>query len=121
MREHRAIAMKVLGRSLKGDERVHHIDGNGCNNSHDNLVICPDQAYHVLLHTRTAALDNFGDVHARCCYICKQYDDTTSMTFMSRGKDSFYYHKKCAMNNYIANREQILANRRRRRAAGKRN
>lgn len=49
---HTAIAEKVLGRKLKkNNEVVHHIDGNGLNNLHNNLLICT-QAYHTWLHRR---------------------------------------------------------------------
>ena len=46
---HIAIAEKVLGRKLKKQENVHHLDGNGLNNEHSNLVIC-SRAYHAWLH-----------------------------------------------------------------------
>ena len=48
--EHLLVAERVLGRPLRGQECVHHIDGNGCNNQPSNLVICPDQDYHKLIH-----------------------------------------------------------------------
>ena len=51
MSEHKIIAERVLGRELKRDEMVHHIDFDGSNNSHDNLLIC-DRAYHTWLHNR---------------------------------------------------------------------
>lgn len=38
--EHTLIAEKMLGRHLKQDEIVHHIDGNTLNNNTDNLWIC---------------------------------------------------------------------------------
>ena len=50
-RIHRLIAEKVLGRKLKRNECVHHIDGNGLNNQHSNLIICT-LGYHMQLHAR---------------------------------------------------------------------
>jgi hypothetical protein len=119
--KHRAIAEKILGRPLKNEECVHHIDENGLNNENSNLVICPNAAYHKLLHIRAEAYDNFGNVNARRCYLCQKFDETRYMSLQDRGKDSFYYHKKCATKNYKENRERILENRRHRRAAGKAN
>jgi hypothetical protein len=55
-REHVAIAEQVLGRPLPKGACVHHIDGNKANNSHDNLVICENQTYHFLLHSRAKLL-----------------------------------------------------------------
>ena len=47
--EHRVIAEKVLGRPLRKGEIVHHIDDDGLNNKHSNLLICSRQ-YHSWLH-----------------------------------------------------------------------
>lgn len=72
--EHRVIASKALGRELIGKEVVHHIDYNKRNNSNNNLVICPDNSYHKLLHARTDAyLAGVSlDTHSLCS-VCKEY------------------------------------------------
>jgi len=46
---HVVIAEQILDRPLKTSECVHHLDGNGLNNSHDNLLICT-RSYHTYLH-----------------------------------------------------------------------
>jgi hypothetical protein len=50
--EHFLVAEKALGRFLKHPEEVHHVDGNPANNTPSNLVVCPNRAYHMLLHRR---------------------------------------------------------------------
>jgi hypothetical protein len=47
--EHRVIAEQMLGRALKRNEIVHHIDGNKHNNETSNLQIMT-QSEHVRLH-----------------------------------------------------------------------
>lgn len=54
--EHLLVAERALGRLLRGSEEVHHVDRNRANNDPGNLVICPDRAYHMLLHRRERAL-----------------------------------------------------------------
>lgn len=72
---HARIAESVLGKPLPPSAVVHHVDGTRRNNAHSNLVICQDQSYHFLLHQRTSALKATGNVNARCCKYCKQWDD----------------------------------------------
>lgn len=47
--EHRVVAEQKIGRPLRKDEVVHHIDGNKRNNSSDNLMIC-SRAEHARIH-----------------------------------------------------------------------
>ena len=47
--EYRLIAEKKIGRYLKDDEVIHHIDGNTNNNNFDNLMITT-QVKHAFLH-----------------------------------------------------------------------
>lgn len=49
--EHGIIAEKVLGRPLKYPEQVHHVtQSKTANHGPFKLVICPNQAYHTLIH-----------------------------------------------------------------------
>lgn len=48
--EHIVIAEKELGRGIREDEEVHHLDFNRLNNSPENLIVLPSIS-HVKLHT----------------------------------------------------------------------
>jgi len=86
------IAEKALGRRLPKGAEVHHIDENPFNNEPTNLVICPDAAYHKLLHQRQRAFNACGKYHWRKCQFCGQYDDPENL-WLSRKKA---YHRHCA-------------------------
>lgn len=77
--EHVLIAESVLGRKLPPDAEVHHVDGNPANNAHDNLVICPDHAYHALLHRRQAAYAACGNPSFLKCRLCGKYDAASAL------------------------------------------
>lgn len=57
---HRIVAEQMLGRSLKADEVVHHIDGNKRNNDPSNLMVMT-QSEHCRLHF-TKGGDDFHEV-----------------------------------------------------------
>ena len=76
---HVVVAEMVLGRPLPDGAVVHHADGNKLNNWPGNLVICPDQAYHKLLHQRADALDACGSADWLKCKFCGQYDSPENL------------------------------------------
>lgn len=90
--EHTAMAERAIGKRLPKYAQVHHIDENPLNNDPSNLVICPDTAYHKLLHQRQRAFDASGHYHWRKCHICKRYDDPNNNMWLSRKKA---HHREC--------------------------
>lgn len=64
--EHIVMAEKKLGRYLKDNETVHHIDGNKKNNNPNNLMVFETRTDHTLYHHGGVAYEK-GDV-----WICKR-------------------------------------------------
>lgn len=102
-REHVAIVEKVLGHPLPPKAEVHHWDGNGTNNAHSNLVVCPDRAYHMLLHQRMRAKAACGNPNWERCVFCKSYGDPAFMGVLNTG---MHYHPDCR-KAYRKHRRQL--------------
>lgn len=72
--EHLAIGDRVIGRILPDGVQVHHFNEIRSDNANKNLVICENQAYHLLLHQRARAYRATGCATARSCVICKGWN-----------------------------------------------
>lgn len=71
--EHVLVVEQVMGKPLPRGAHVHHVDNNGRNNAHANLVVCQDIRYHKLLHARQRIHDAGGNPNTqRLCSLCKQ-------------------------------------------------
>ena len=93
--EHIKIAETVLGERLPKGAQVHHVDCNPSNNNPSNLVICPNQQYHRLLHRRSLAFDACGNASFVKCRYCEKYGDQSE--FLKDGPRSFA-HQICRSN-----------------------
>jgi len=72
--EHILVASTALGRPIPVTAVVHHHNGVESDNRNSNLVICEDQGYHRLLHTRQIAVAAGHPASWRLCTYCKSYD-----------------------------------------------
>ena len=89
VRAHRLIAERALGKSLSPFVVIHHFNG-GCDGP---IVICQDQEYHLLLHTRKRAYAACGDSHQRKCFYCKEYDELKNLRIGN--KSDRHVHPVC--------------------------
>ena len=89
--QHVQKAESVFGKKLPKHAVVHHVDGNKQNNENSNLVICPDRAYHNLIHARENALIASGSANNKKCCRCGKYDIPDNLS--SSANQS--YHKLC--------------------------
>lgn len=97
VREHVFVASAVFGGALPPKAVVHHVNGDRWDNRPENLVICEDQKYHMLLHRRQAALEAVGDANWRHCHYCGEYGDpeTDDMFAPDSGSRAASYHREC--------------------------
>lgn len=98
-RIHILMAERAIGKTLPMGAHVHHVNENWLDNRPENLVICPDAAYHKLLHRRTNALNACGNADWLSCGYCKQYDAPENLSVRRRAvrgcKTLLIYHKEC--------------------------
>ena len=94
VREHILVVERAMGKPLPPKAVVHHVDGNRQNNANRNLVVCPDDAYHALLHTRARALAACGNANWRRCNLCGQHDDPANLYHFPNCRVS--QHRACA-------------------------
>ena len=95
---HRIIAETILGKPLPKGAVIHHYADKQDNSK---IVICENQAYHILLHMRTIALNESGNANFRKCKYCKQHDDPMRMSDNGgKRKGSNYFHKSCKKEFY---------------------
>lgn len=97
--EHIYIASKALGKPLPPKAIVHHADGDSMNNTPSNLVICPDDEYHKLLHMRMRAKKACGHANYFKCRHCGKWDDPKNLYISPRWK--YANHRKCHAD-YVA-------------------
>jgi hypothetical protein len=95
MLEQRIVAQRALGKPLPASVIVHHVNENRADNRPENLVICPNDAYHQLLHRRMRALDGCGRADWIKCPYCKQWDEVSNL-YMRKGRNGQGFHRSCA-------------------------
>lgn len=93
--QHVMVAEVAIGKSLPPGAVVHHVDHNRSNNSPSNLVVCPDSAYHALIHQRERAMDACGNPDWRKCHLCKTYDAPENMKFRKQPGGGHFVHGAC--------------------------
>jgi hypothetical protein len=92
-RQHVLVAERALGKSLPQGAVVHHANEIRNDNRPENLVVCPDERYHNLLHKRMRALAASGNADFLKCKFCKKYDSRDNM--YCEPNDRHHWHRQC--------------------------
>lgn len=102
--EHVAIVEQAAGRKMQKGEQVHHVDFSRDNNASENLVACPNAAYHRLLHRRAEALKVCGNANWMKCRYCSVWDSPQTSGVVVDGRHM--WHRVCAAAYRKAQRRQ---------------
>lgn len=92
--EHILIVEKILGKKLPKGAEVHHFNENKLDNYAANFVVCPNRAYHCLLHRRQRAMRECGNPNWIKCSYCKSWDRPDNL--MPRNGPGSRAHYECA-------------------------
>lgn len=90
--EHILIAEEVFGKYLPEKAKIHHVNQIKNDNRKENLVICQNLSYHMLLHARIKARDECGNPNWRKCGVCEKYDDPENLVKNTQRRS---YHREC--------------------------
>lgn len=99
--EHILMAENALGHVLPLNALVHHVNEIKHDNRNSNFVICEDDAYHQLIHSRTDAFRATGSPHALRCSICQKWgfpEDDMHRVKRGDGYVGHSYHRACVRN-----------------------
>lgn len=82
---HRDVAEAALGKHLPPRAVVHHVNQIKTDNRPENLVICPDNDYHAVIHQRTRAYEVTGHASWQFCWRCRNWSPPERMTVRADG------------------------------------
>ncbi len=109
---HIAVAEKAFGGRLPLGSVVHHWDGDGKNNTPSNLLVCPSESYHKLIHLRMRALEACGNANWLCCSYCQAFAQKEDLVESRKAGRiaAQYYHAVCrsARRKVIYHRKKEL-------------
>lgn len=100
--EHVLLVGKIMRSPINSPHCIHHVNGNRADNRPGNLVLCEDQEYHLLLHTRQRALEACGHADWLKCPYCKQHSPPDELWISPDGKQR--HHRSCINQRHQSQR-----------------
>lgn len=107
-RKHTRVVERILGHRLPRQAVVHHLNENRDDNRPGNLIICENQAYHLLIHARARILRAGGKPSTdKICSKCGAVKSKTDFHLASNKGDGYRcYCKSCQSLIYQERRAQ---------------
>ena len=117
--EHVLVAEAAVGYYLPRSVKVHHFNLIRTDNANTNLVVCENEAYHVLLHVRQRVADAGGDPNKdKICSHCKIPKEHKAFRPDRNTYDGMSTCcRECRVKHYDAKRNRVGGHLRRRQKA----